>query len=360
MTVLVHRLTHEASKHSLSFIISYLISHFDCLVCSYQKVTKTFISKEKNMVFEIVDSHHHLWSLSASNPLKYKWLRPISEGGVASHVAGDIGKLKQSYVLEDYLADVTNPSFRLVKSVHVQAEADDGLEEVKYLEQIARDNPAGIPHGVVAHANLTSDKLPQLLDTYTRDYPRVKGIRQLLNWLKTNPRASMTDRGDYLTDPTWLEGFRLLTTYPFSFDFVVYPWQMSDAAKVARQYPDAILILDHCGLPVDGQKDFDGWKEGMRHMAEQSNVICKLSGLVMFNHAWSKEVFSPYILECLRLFTPKRCMFGSNFPVDRLNISYADNLNVYRDIAENEAGLTPDEINLVFKENAIKTYRLED
>jgi len=133
---------------------------------------------------------------------------------------------------------------------------------------------------------------------------------------------------------------------------------MVDAAKVARQYPNGILILDHCGLPVDGQKDFNGWKEGMKHMAEQSNVICKLSGLVMFNHAWSKEVFAPYILECLRLFTPKRCMFGSNFPVDKLNITYEDLVNLYRDIAENDGGLSKDELELVFKQNAIKTYRL--
>ena len=103
---------------------------------------------------------------------------------------------------------------------------------------------------------------------------------------------------------------------------------------------------------------FDEWKEGMKHMAEQSNVICKLSGLVMFNHEWSKEVFSPYIVECLRLFTPKRCMFASNFPVDKLNIKYDELVNVYRDIAENDAGLSKDELDLVFKQNAIKTYRL--
>ena len=312
------------------------------------------------MAFEIVDSHHHLWSLSASNQAKYKWLGPIEEGGIPSHPAGDVTKLKQSYILDDYLADTTSTKFQLVKSVHVQAEADDAVEEVKYLEAVANGNPGGFPHGIVAHANLASPKLAELLETYKRDYPRVKGVRQLLNWSSTNPGISMTDRGDYLTDPTWLEGFRLLTSLSLSFDLHVYPPQMADAAQVVRQYPDAIVILDHCGLPVDGQKDFDGWKEGMKHMAEQSNVVCKLSGLVMFNHAWSKEIFAPYILECVRLFTPKRCMFGSNFPVDRLNIGYGDLVNVYRDILENEGGLTAEELDLVFKQNAIKTYRLDD
>ena len=336
------------------------LSYADCLITRCNKGYLFFHFEKRTMALEIVDSHHHLWSLSASNQVKYKWLGPVSEGGAERHVAGDIEKLKQSYLIDDYLADATNSAFRLIKSVHVQAEAEDPLEEVKYLEQVAKENPGGFPHGVVAQANLASPKLPQLLEAYTRDYPRVKGVRQLLNWSDANPELSMTDRGDYLTDQTWQEGFQLLVSHSLSFDIHVYPSQMVDAAKIARQYPNAILILDHCGLPHGGQKDFDSWKEGMKHMAEQSNVICKLSGLVMFNHAWSKEIFSPYILECLRLFSPKRCMFGSNFPVDRLNISYEELVNVYRDIAENDAGLSKDELNLIFKENAIKTYRLED
>ncbi|CAF3425726.1 unnamed protein product [Rotaria sp. Silwood1] len=310
------------------------------------------------MAIEIVDSHHHLWSLSPTSPAKYKWLRPVSEGGASWHFAGDIERLKQNYLLDDYLRDATSTSCHLIKSVHVQAEADDPIEEVKFLEQIANANSDGFPHGIVAHANLASSELPKLLETYTHDYPRVKGIRQLLNWSTKDSRLSMTDRSDYLTDKTWLEGFQLLTSYSLSFDLQVYPSQMIDASKIARQYSNAILILDHCGLPVDGKNDFNSWKEGMTHMAEQSNVICKLSGLVMFNHVWSKEIFAPYILECLRLFTPKRCMFGSNFPVDKLHITYEELVNVYRDIAENDAGLSKDELELIFKHNAIKTYRL--
>ena len=310
------------------------------------------------MALEIVDSHHHLWSLSSSNQAKYKWLGPVSEGGISWHVAGDVNNLKKSYLIDDYLGDATNSSFRLIKSVHVQAEADDPIEEVKYLEQVAKTNPGGFPHGIVAHANLASPELPKLLEDYTTNHPSVKGVRQLINWSTTDPRLSMTDRGDYLTDKTWLEGFKLLVSHSLSFDFHVYPSQMVEAAKVARQYPDATLILDHCGLPVDGQKDFNSWQEGMKHMAEQSNVICKLSGLVMFNHDWSKEILSPYIVECLRLFTPKRCMFGSNFPVDKLSISYGELVNVYRDIAETDAGLSKDELELIFKQTAIKTYRL--
>jgi predicted TIM-barrel fold metal-dependent hydrolase len=310
------------------------------------------------MALEIVDSHQHLWWLDPSNKVKYKWLGPVSEGGIPSHVAGDVQGLKKSYLIDDYLRDANNAASTLIKSVHVQAEADDPIEEVKYLEQVAKENPGGFPHGIVAHANLASPKLPQLVEAYTRDHPSVKGVRQLLNWSEKDPKLSMTDRGDYLTDKTWLEGFQLLTSQSLSFDFHVYPSQMADAAKVARQYPNAIVILDHCGLPHGGKDDFDNWKEGMKYMAEQSNVICKLSGLVMFNHAWSKEILSPYIVECLRLFTPKRCMFGSNFPVDKLNITYEELVNVYRDIAENDAGLTNDELKLIFKENAIKTYRL--
>ena len=310
------------------------------------------------MATEIVDSHHHLWSLSGSNGHTYKWLGPVEQGGAAWHVAGDIEQLKQNYLLDDYLRDANNASCRVVKSVHVQAEADDPLAEVRFLENIVQNNAGGFPHGIVAHANLASPELPKLLESYVRDHPSVKGVRQLLNWSKTDARLSMTDRGDYLTDPTWLEGFQLLTSHSLSFDLHIYPSQMVDAAKIARQHPNATIILDHCGLPVDGVKDFAGWQEGMKHMAEQSNVVCKLSGLVMFNHQGSKEILAPYIRECLNLFTPKRCMFGSNFPVDRLNITFEELFQVYRDVAANDVGLSNDELDLIFRQNAIKTYRL--
>jgi predicted TIM-barrel fold metal-dependent hydrolase len=312
------------------------------------------------MAMEVVDSHHHFWDLSPSNSVKYDWLAPVSEGGIAWHPAGDVNKLKQSYLLDNYLSDANNSVSKLIKSVHVQAEAANDLEEVKYLDKIAQENPGGFPHGIVAHADLSSPELPKLIETYVQDYPRVKGVRQLLNWSEKNPRVSMCPRGDFLKDKTWVEGFQLLMSNSLSFDFHVYPSQMADAAQVARQCPNGILVLDHCGLPVDGMDAFDEWKEGMKHMAAQSNVICKLSGLVMFNHAWSKEVFSPYIVECLQLFTPKRCMFGSNFPVDRLNITYEELVKVYRDIAVTDAGLTNDELELIFKQNAIKTYRLDN
>ena len=325
--------------------------------CSSSILIEAHFDKVK-MVTEVVDSHHHLWSLSHSDKHRYKWLGPVDQGGIEWHVAGDVEKLKKDYLLDDYLRDATNKACRLFKSVHVQAEADDPLEEVKFLENIAQNNAEGFPHGIVAHANLASPELKELLETYRRDYPRVKGVRQLLNWSNKNPRLSMTDRSDYLTDRTWLEGFQLLISHSLSFDFHIYPSQMADAAKIARENPHAILVLDHCGLPVDGINEFSSWQEGMRMMAEQSNVICKLSGLVMFNHQWSKEIFSPYIQECLRLFSPRRCMFGSNFPVDKLNISYEELVEVYRDIAQNDAGLTEEELDLIFKQNALKTYRL--
>jgi predicted TIM-barrel fold metal-dependent hydrolase len=111
-------------------------------------------------------------------------------------------------------------------------------------------------------------------------------------------------------------------------------------------------------LPVDGMNDFATWQQNIAHMAEQSNVMCKLSGIVMFNHHWSKDIIAPYIRECLRLFTPKRCMFGSNFPVDRLNINYDELVRVYRDIARNDIGLSDNELDLIFRANAIRTYRL--
>jgi predicted TIM-barrel fold metal-dependent hydrolase len=96
------------------------------LSASEVSVTCSFIGTE--MATEIVDSHHHLWSLSGDNGHTYKWLGPVEQGGAAAHFAGDINQLKQNYLLDDYLRDANNASCRVVKSVHVQAEADDPLD----------------------------------------------------------------------------------------------------------------------------------------------------------------------------------------------------------------------------------------
>jgi len=95
----------------------------------------------------------------------------------------------------------------------------------------------------------------------------------------------------------------------------------------------------------------------MSILAQQHNVSCKLSGLVMYQHQWTIDSLRPYIEHALNVFGAQRCLFGSNFPVDKLNASFAELIEVYLQIAK-ETGLSQNEIEHVFHDNAIRVYRL--
>lgn len=110
------------------------------------------------------------------------------------------------------------------------------------------------------------------------------------------------------------------------------------------------------GMPYD-LISMDSWKNSMSILAQQSNVSCKLSGLVMFQHSWTSDSLRPFIEYALHVFGSQRCLFGSNFPVDKLNATFAQLVENYSDICK-QTGLNHDEIKQIFHDNACRIYRL--
>ncbi len=99
------------------------------------------------------------------------------------------------------------------------------------------------------------------------------------------------------------------------------------------------------------------WKEGMSILAQQQNISCKLSGLVMYQHQWTVGSLRPYLEYVLNVFGANRCIFGSNFPVDKLNATFGELVEAYLQVAK-DSGLTKTEIEHVFHDNAIRVYHL--
>jgi predicted TIM-barrel fold metal-dependent hydrolase len=120
-----------------------------------------------------------------------------------------------------------------------------------------------------------------------------------------------------------------------------------------RQYFSVLLNL---GMPYD-LTSMDQWKTGMSILAQQSNISCKLSGLVMFQHTWTIESLQPYIEYALNVFGAHRCLFGSNFPVDKLNATFEQLVQTYAEISK-RTGLNDHEIKQVFHDNACRIYHL--
>jgi predicted TIM-barrel fold metal-dependent hydrolase len=94
-------------------------------------------------------------------------------------------------------------------------------------------------------------------------------------------------------------------------------------ARVLDHAPDTQIALCHAGSPHDrSAQGLADWARQLKHLSERPNVVCKLSGLGMFDHHWTVDSSRPIVETCLEQFGAARCMFGSNFPVDRLYSDY--------------------------------------
>ena len=183
---------------------------------------------------KIIDTHIHLWDLEKNH---YPWLvEPIQ------HFAGDFSPLAKSYLIGDLHDDASGVD--LQKCVHIQAEFDhdqDPVIETAWLQSVA-DNPAsrGMPQGIVAFADLAA---PDVEDTLARhvEHANMRGIRQMLNY-EEDPALRFTDHDHLMNDSDWQRGFRLLGKYNLSFDLQIWPWQLEEAAQLAKKIPDVPIV----------------------------------------------------------------------------------------------------------------------
>jgi predicted TIM-barrel fold metal-dependent hydrolase len=296
---------------------------------------------------QVVDPHIHLWNPQTHH---YPW---IAKPGRT--FMGDYDAITGKHEVSEFLADAGE--IEVLKTVHVEAAHDpaDPLAETIWLQSLANaPGSRGIPHGIVAAANLADPNIERLLAAHAA-YPNVRGIRQILN-VHPDPFYDYVGR-HFMREPEWRQGFKLLEKYGLSFDLQIYPAQMPEAAAVAHENPDTPLILNHSGMFADRSSvaGWRAWRDGMRMLAACPNVSVKISGFGMFDHHWTVESLRPYVLETIDTFGAERCMFASNFPVDRLYSTYTA---VWKAFAEIVSGASETEKSALFSENAQRIYRI--
>jgi len=296
---------------------------------------------------QVVDPHIHLWNLETNH---YPWLAKPGHTFM-----GEYGPLARTHEVKEFLADAGE--VEVLKVVHIDAGHDpaDPLAETRWLQSLI-DAPGsrGMPQGIVAYADLSVPGVDALLAAHAA-HPNVRGIRQILN-VHPDPFYDYVGR-HFMQEPAWREGFKHLRRHGLSFDLQIYPAQMAEAATLARENPETQIVLNHTGMFVD-RSEVEGWRawrDGMRLLAGCPNVAVKISGLGMLDHAWTVESIRPYVLETIDAFGVKRCMFASNFPVDRLYGSYAD---LWRAFAEVVRGAAEGERIALFRDNAERVYRI--
>ena len=292
----------------------------------------------------IVDAHHHLWD-TRQHP--YPWL---SGPPFAPSVAGDVSKIAGNYLVDDFLGDAAGYEVR--KSVHIDGGSPNTVAETRWLATIGEKY--GLPNAIVAGVKLHQADIDVQLEKHAA-FPALRGVRQILNW-DPDPLLTFTDRPDYMTDPAWLAGYALLSKHKLSFDLQIYPWQLRDAAVLAARHPDTSIILNHAGMPFHQRgSGLESWRQGMRLLARNPNAAVKISGLGMVDWNWTTQSIRPLVLETIDVFGIDRCMFASNFPVDRLYSSFETLFRSFEYIVEDfNAG----EQDKLFLSNAERYYNI--
>ena len=317
----------------------------------------------------ICDPHHHLWSN-----------RPNS--------------LPSTYLLDEFLSDIHTGEHNIVSSVFIECGtmfSTDGpvdlqpVGETQFANDIAAKStsdlygPTRVAAGIVGTAFLSAgDRVASVLDAQlAAGGNRFKGIRQAAardDDASVPNHRTCPPQGLY-TDKTFQEGFAHLAPRNLSFEGWCYHTQIPELTQLASTFPDTTIILDHFGGPLGvgryaNRPDavFSEWCKAIRPLSERPNVYAKLGGLNMeingFGwHTRSKPPGSEELLTATRryydhtidLFGTDRCMFESNFPVDRISCSYNVLWNTFKKLT---AAYSPAERLQLFHDTAAKVYRL--
>lgn len=290
-----------------------------------------------------VDAHFHVWR-QADLP----WL----SGPTQPRIFGPYGPIRRDYPIEEYLADRSRTGVE--KAVYVQANwpTDRAEAEADWLESLA--SRTGWPHGIVAYADMTVPDVRPQLDRLMR-FPRLRGIRQQFHWHET-PLYRFAAKPDLCRDATVQRNVARLADYGLAFDLQVFAGQMAGAAELAAACPGVALVLQHAGMLEDlSDAGRAAWRAALADLARQPNVHAKLSGFGTFLHACDADHIAWLTAETVALFGADRCLWGSNFPIEKL---WTDYTTLFETHLRAAGGLSEADRQLIFHDTACRVYRL--
>ena len=292
----------------------------------------------------IIDTHHHIWRLE-----DLEWLK----GPTQPRIFGDYSSIKRDYLINDFITDIENSGVE--KSVYIQVNwpPHEELMEAEWVQNVSEEN--GWPHAFVGYVDFSAEDTNNTLKKL-KTFPLMRGIRQQLHWHE-NPLYRFQSIPDLMNQTAWQSNFAYIQEYGWSFELQVFTSQMKDAALFASDFPETTMVLQHCGMPEDtSDVGMNLWRDGMTRLAECPNVHCKFSGLGTFIHRNDPDFIADITGECLELFSADRCLYGSNFPIERIWTGYGSIVNAFLKAI---SGLSEPEQISVMRNNAMRIYKMD-
>lgn len=290
-----------------------------------------------------IDGHHHIWRLK-----DLTWL----SGPQVPRIFGPYEPICRDYPIEEFRADTDGCN--VVKSVYVQTNwpAGQSYDEAKWVQSVS--DATGWPHANVAHADLADPDCGSLIKRLAQ-LSATRGIRQQLHWHE-NAQYRFAPHPEVMNDPAWRKGLAHLADHGLLFEIQLFTSQMKHGAALAHAFPDTVFVLEHAGMLEDmSEEGWKRWSEGMQALAAAPNMNVKLSGLGTFVHTCAADVMGPIIRETVKIFGADRCLYGSNFPIEKLWTDYRTLYTTFRASIDH---LNDEEQHAILYGTAARLYRI--
>lgn len=276
-----------------------------------------------------IDSHQHFWQHSL--PFDYSW-----------QDADELARIRRDFLPTDLAPMIRNVGVDrtvVVQTQHCVEETRWGLDLAGQHDFIA---------GVVGWVDLTSERCEEQLLEF-KDHRKFVGIRHV---------TQDEPDDDFIVRPETISGLKVLQHHGVPFDLLFYVKHLHHAATLARQLPELPMVIDHLAKPRIKDGATVDWINNFRAAAKFPNVYCKLSGLITEAdwENWKPADLKPYVESALECFGPKRCMFGSDWPVCELAGSYEQ---VHSALVEILGSISQAESDAIFGETATEFYGLQ-
>tara|TARA_R110000796_G_scaffold67449_5_gene154839 strand:+ start:96600 stop:97427 length:828 start_codon:yes stop_codon:yes gene_type:complete len=274
----------------------------------------------------IIDSHQHFWQY---DPLRHSW------------IADDMATIRKNFMPSDIKMVYSDNAIDGCVAVQV----DQTLEETDFLLKLSNEND--FIKGVVGWVDLRDAAIEMQLEAYI-DKKKLKGFRHIVQG-EADP--------NFLLRPNFLTGISLLEKFNYTYDILVYPYQLGAVLEFVKQFPNQKFVINHIGKPYIKDGFYDGWAVLMKEIAKYENVVCKFSGMITEADYkfWTPNQIHPYMDLILNTFGAKRILFGSNWPVCLVAGSYSKVKSLSINFISK---LSVDEQRQIMGANAIRFYNL--
>lgn len=274
-----------------------------------------------------IDAHQHFWRYNATRDT---W------------ITDEMSVLKRDFLPQELPPELAAAGI----DASIAVQADQSEAETMFLLELANANPRIA--GVVGWVDLRSPCLPERLEHFSH-FPKLRGFRHIA-------QSEPDDR--FLAGDKFVNGIAQLRRFAFTYDILVYPRQLPAAIDLASRLPDQLFVLDHLAKPEIKSGETEPWAQHIRHLSQNKNVFCKVSGLITeadLQH-WKPQDFRAYLDVVFEAFGPDRLLFGSDWPVCLLAASYQQVVEIVTDYLQ---GFAESDKDKVFGGNAIRFYGLK-